>query len=66
MEVVVIIKLKMVASSATVVVGEIVSFDLPESSNKSPEPLLDSTAMSQHMSALLPFFYFPLWENTMA
>ena len=32
-----------------------VLFDLSESSNKSPEPLLDGTATSKHMSALLPF-----------
>ena len=38
--------------------GEIVKvrdLDLSESSDKSPEPLLDGTATSEHMSALLPF-----------
>ena len=37
------------------VMEEIVLFDLSESSNKSPEPLFDGPAMSEHMSALLPF-----------
>ena len=33
----------------------IVSFHLSESSNKSPEPLLDGPATSEHMSALVSF-----------
>ena len=40
------------------VVVEIVKvrdLDLSESSNKSPEPLLDGSATSEHMSALLSF-----------
>ena len=40
------------------VVGEIVKvrdLELSESSSKSPEPLLDGLAISEHMSALLPF-----------
>ena len=32
-----------------------VLFDLSESSNKSPDPLLDGPATSEHMIALLPF-----------
>ena len=40
------------------VVGEIVrvrDLELDPKSNKSPEPLLDGPATSEHMSALLPF-----------
>ena len=55
--VVVTLKSKMAASSASSGGNSkiIVSFDLSESSNKSPEPLLDGPATSEHMSALLPF-----------
>ena len=57
MGVVVTLKFKMAASSASSGGNSkiIVSFDLSESSNKSPEPLLDGPATSEHMSALLPF-----------
>ena len=57
MGVVVTLKSKMATSSASSEGNSeiIVSFDLSESSNKSPEPLLDSSATSELMSALLPF-----------
>ena len=57
MGVAVTLKSKLVASSASSGGNGkiIVSFDLSESSNKSPEPLLDGPATSEHMSALLPF-----------
>ena len=53
MGVVVMLKSKMTASSARS--GEIEKRTGSESSNKSPEPLLDGPATSEHMSALLPF-----------
>ena len=64
MGVVVMLKSKIAASSASSGGNSkiIVSFDLSESSNKSPEPLLDSPATSKHMSALLPF-KFPASEK---
>ena len=53
MGVTVMLKSKMAVSSASS--GEstkiIVSFDLSESSNESPKPLLDGPATSEHMSA---------------
>ena len=62
--VVVTLKSKMVASSASS--GEnskiIVSFDLSESSIKSPGSLLDGPATSEHMLAL-PSFKFPSLEK---
>ena len=64
--VVVTSKSKLAASSASSGGNSkiIVSFDLSESSNKSPEPLLDGPATSEHMSALLPF-KFPASGKTM-
>ena len=51
------LKSKMAESSASR--GEnskiIVSFDLSESSNKSPEPLLDGPATSEHVPSFLSF-----------
>ena len=57
MGVVVTLKSKMVISHASSGGKSkiIVSFDLPESSNKLPKPLLDGSATSEHMSALLTF-----------
>ena len=57
MGVVAMLKSKMAASSASSGGNSkiIVSSDLSESSNKSPKPLLNSPATSEHMSALLPF-----------
>ena len=58
MGVVVTLKSKMATSSASSEGNSIkvmFSFDLSESSNKSLEPLLDGSATSEHMSALLPF-----------
>ena len=60
MGVVVTLKSKMAASSASS--GEngqiLVLFDPSNSSNKSPEPLLDGPATSEHILALPPFFRF--------
>ena len=53
MGVVVTLKSKMAAGSARD--SGPVSFDLSESSNKSPELLLDGPATSEYMSTLLPF-----------
>ena len=55
MGVVVTLKSKMAASSANSGGNSkiIVSFDLSESSNKLPEPVLDGIATSEHMSALM-------------
>ena len=57
MGVVVVLKSKMAASSASSGRNSkmIVSFDLSESSNKSPELLLHDPATLEHMLALLPF-----------
>jgi len=57
MGVVVTLKSKMAASSASSGRNSkmIVSFDLSESSNKSPELLLHDPATLEHMLALLPF-----------
>ena len=56
MGVVVTLKSKMAASSASsekkVKIGDL---DLSESSNKSPKPLLEGPATSEHVSVLLPF-----------
>ena len=54
------LKSKMAASSArsggnSNSTGSRVLFHLSESSNKSPEPLLDGPATSEHILALLPF-----------
>ena len=54
MGVVVMLKSKMAASSGRNS-KMIVSFDLSESSNKSPELLLHDPATLEHMLALLPF-----------
>ena len=54
MVVVVTLKSKMAVSSGSSG-GNSIVFDLTESSNKSPEPLLDDPATSEHMSAFLPF-----------
>ena len=55
MAVVVTLKSKMAASNASSGGNSkiILSFDLSESSNKSPEPLLDGPATSEHMSAFV-------------
>ena len=57
MGVVVTLKSKMATGSARSGGNSkiIVTFDLSENSNKSPEPLLDGPSTSEHMSALLAF-----------
>ena len=63
MGVVVTLKSKMAVSRASSGGNSkiVVSFDLSERWNKSPEPLLDGPATSEHMSALLPY-KFPALE----
>ena len=60
MGVVITLKSKMAASSVSSGGNDqiLVLFDPSKSSNKSPEPLLDGPAISEHMSALPPFFRF--------